>query len=144
LIALTRNQVVPEVVLPAQVVRQRPPPTLATTDTLVPVVMSFRILELIEAPVRRFVLHSATFVAVAPMTSPGKETEATANSSIADRNAVTRSVGRAGRLVRRAGADKTGTSSWQEPELRPPPALGTMTRRGQTPPGPMGHGSWDS
>jgi len=98
--AVIRYQVLPELVLPAHVVRQPPLVTVAETDTLVPVLMTARIRELIQAFVRRFALHSAAFVVVAPRTPPGNETDATANNNIADRNDVAIRVGSDGRPER--------------------------------------------
>lgn len=115
--AMIRYQVLPELVLPAHVVRQLPPVTLAETDTFVPVLMTVRIRALIQELVRRFALQSAAFVAVAPRTSPGNETDATANNRIAEMNDVTTRVGSDGRPERRAGTDKRGTSCGRNPSF---------------------------
>jgi hypothetical protein len=56
--------------------------------TFVPVVMTFFERAEVEALVRRFALHSATFVEPAPRTSPGSETATTAKRRAADRNEV--------------------------------------------------------
>jgi hypothetical protein len=107
--ALMRYQFLPERTLPEHVDRQYPPTTLATTDTVVPLGMVFRIRELEDALVRRFAVHIDTFDTVAPRASPGDETDTTANTSIADKADVRNTFARDGRLGPR-GRDRAGTS----------------------------------
>jgi hypothetical protein len=102
LTALIRSQVVPYVVLPAHEVRYRPPRTLVATDTFVPALITTRRREVTDGVFRRFAAHMAAFVTVAPSTSRGAATDATANSSIADTNDVITRVGNGGRPERRA------------------------------------------
>jgi hypothetical protein len=59
--------------------------------------MTVRTRALIQELVRRFAPQSADFVAVAPRTSLGNDTDATANNSIADMNEVTSKVASDGR-----------------------------------------------
>jgi len=83
-----RYHVLPETALPAHVVRHEPPVTFALTTTFVPVEMTFLARADVEALVRRFALHLATFVEFAPRASPGSDTAAMAKTRIADRNDV--------------------------------------------------------
>ncbi len=113
-IALMRYQLRPETALPAQVVRQLPPVTLAATETRVPVVTSLRTRALVEVLVRRFALQMAVFEMVAPRTSPGDDTAPMAKTSMADRIDVTIRDGSEARWGRRVGG-KTGTSFGRTP-----------------------------
>ena len=93
MIALIRYQVLPETVFPAQTARHRPPVTLVTTDTLVAVRMLALALAVILGLVRRLAPHMATFVDVAPSTSPGATTEPIAKTNTADSSALARMAG---------------------------------------------------
>jgi hypothetical protein len=91
--ALIRYHDRPEAVLPAHVDRQKPPITVATTVTLVPVGTSTRARDVTEVLARRLVEHRLIFVdVVAPRVATGEATEPTVNSMTAERNAVTRST----------------------------------------------------
>ena len=104
------NHVLPDTDLPAQLTRHAPPVTLDTTDTRVPAGMTAREREFVEAVARSVALHSADVV-VAPRTSFGSETAATANTRTAARsdvaNVETSDECRAGR---RMAWDNTNTS----------------------------------
>src|SRR4051794_21814367 len=99
--ALIRYQVVPVVVLPAHVVRQLPPVTVATTETFVPTEATVRARPRVDGLVRRFALQMAA-LAVAPRTSAGNETVATPARSAADRSHPTMTAGFDRRVERRA------------------------------------------
>jgi hypothetical protein len=90
--ALIRYQVLPAVVLPAHVVRQLPPVSVATTETFVPTEATVRARVRVDALVRRLALQMAAF-AVAPRTSAGNEMVATPAISTADTSHPTMTAG---------------------------------------------------
>ena len=115
---LMRNRNLPETVFPAHLIRHLPPAFVATTVTLVAVLMTFLARALTDVLVRRFTLQMETLDCVAPRASSGDETETTANTRMADMIEVTIRVGKDVRRTRRAVGDKGDTSGWQEPQLQ--------------------------
>ncbi len=90
--ALIRSHVEPCLETPAQVARQRPPATVALTETLAPFLTTTRTRALVEWPDRRFALHRAVFAVVAPRTSPGIDTELTTKRKRAATTAAAKRV----------------------------------------------------
>jgi hypothetical protein len=99
LIAVIRTHADPCLDTPEHIARQWPPATVALTETLVPFLMITRTRALVVWPDRRFVLHRAVFVDVAPRTSPGIDTELTTKKKRAPRTAATKSVVREARAA---------------------------------------------
>jgi hypothetical protein len=98
--ALIRYQDLPETVFPAQVARQKPPVTLLTTVTLVPVLRVVLRLAVVYGLVRRLTLQAA-FLGTLARAVPGRDTAVNPNTNRADSMAVITSVGSDERRVER-------------------------------------------
>ena len=92
--ALIRYQDLPARYLPPHQTRQLPPLTLVTTVILAPVLMVTRCRADVYGRVRRFALHRATFVVVAPRTSFGSKTAVLAKANNPESSAITTMSGR--------------------------------------------------